>query len=1148
MSIIGESFRQFVSTQIFQRQTLYGKKTRSAEDLTLLTNSNAWLKLASSVRVIPLTETETEEGVNESKPVLNIDTGIYEDSNISSGEQRLRDIGLPDTGKFTGNQLARKAVLFNTLTQVNPTKKSNDLSKKDTPGSKVFRKGVISTSTSNLWNNNSYGLGSKEQGIVPAPGLISAKINCKNRGSIREATVVMKAYNLFQFELIELLYMRLGYTMMLEWGVDKFKNNKGELQLTGNTIIEDIWFNDFPKYSYQKILSYIEKYRKTYQANYDGFLGKVVNFDWSFQPDGTYDITLKLITVGDVIESLKVNLPSVATDVSISTLEINQSETTKKLKKTDSVIINNAGSSTLSIDLFRDISQKEKEQWTENQSNYFGLFTNLEENDDYNLLSSAKIERLAKNESLLYLPTGTDAFKFNYYLTFQELLAKLNTLCLPSINNKKMLEFSITEEEEICSVFPNQVSFDPKICLIKPQFSDEINLDSKEKFDNTSVGVKNFYNAFSKLKPFLPEDECSDPKVLYGNIMNIYLNYDFVSTVLEKNTKDGDLSIFKFLQAICDGINSALGGFNKLEPILENDYIIKIIDQNPIPGIENSQKFSNRFNANVPFEIYGYSNGPSGSSFSNFVRDFSFKTKIGPELASMITIGATAANKSTKNYDGTAFSKWNDGLEDAYASEYKDPDKTTPFKKVDTWPLNKAQLEAIILKWDKSEFDLSILPDAYTFALINMGGFNPLGAEFAKSTLRDDNSLETTDYGVTNKGRKDIDNCPVTGEDYSNVTWAEYTSKVKSWVENDQSQEEEDPEEAKSYISWLIQAFGGKLNKEQDSKLYFYFNNDFYNIGKSLFRGFINQVNNVNYTETKNPSNTIGFIPADLGLTINGLSGIRIYNALTINQKFLPKAYPKALKFIITKVDHEISNNNWLTSLGTLSVPNTIPIQADIYKGLGIVVKEQIIDYLLNLDALDDIKVAIYNNRNRIPINQLTASDNAIEELIKSEGFRKYSYDDKDPGTSQNPKRLTQDTIITSNTTSNILSTGGTLTIGYGFTRAVIPSLSWNTEITENESKVLLKEKLKSYENILKSNITVPLRQPEFDALLNIVYNAGNIGDTSAGLPTPLKEYINKGQYREAAEIIPEYRTTQNGVPNPSLVRRRIKEKELYLS
>jgi lysozyme len=1148
MSIIGESFRQFVSTQIFQRQTLYGKKTRSAEDLTLLTNNNAWLKLASSVRVIPLTEKETEEGANESKPVFNIDKGIYEDNNISSGEQRLRDIGLTDTGKFTGNQLARKAVLFNTLTQVNPTKRSNNPSKKDTPGSKVFRKGVISTSTSNLWNNNSYGLGSKEQGIVPAPGLISAKINCKNRGSIREATVVMKAYNLFQFELIELLYMRLGYTMMLEWGVDKFKNNKGELQLTGNTIIEDIWFNDFPKYSYQKILSDIEVYRKRYEANYDGFLGKVVNFNWSFQPDGTYDITLKLITVGDVIESLKVNLPSVTTDASISTLEINQSETTKKLKKINSVIINNAGSSTLSIDLFRDIAQKEKEQWTENQSNYFGLFTNLEKDDDYNLLANYQIEDLASSGSLLYLPTGTDAFKFNYYLTFQELLTKLNTLCLPSINNNKMLEFSITEEEEICSVFPNQVSFDPKICLIKPQFSDEINLDSKEKFKNTSLGIKNFYNAFSKLKPFLPEDECSDPKVLYGNIMNIYLNYDFVSTVLEKNTKDGDLSIFKFLQAICNGINNALGGFNKLEPILENDYIIKIIDQNPIPGIENSNKFSNRFNANVPFEVYGYSNGPSGSSISNFVRDFSFKTKIGPELASMITIGATAANKSTKNYDGTAFSKWNDGLEDAYALEYKDPDKTTPFKKVDTWPLNKKQLEAIIQKWEDSEFDFSILPDDYAFALISMGGYNPLGAKFAESTLRGDMNKETTAYEVTNRGVKDIDGCPVTGEDYSNVSWAEYVSKVKNWVENDKDPEEEDQGEAKSYISWLIQAFGGKLDTAQDSKLYFYFNNDFYKIGKSLFKGFINQVNNVNYAETKNPSNTIGFIPADLGLTINGLSGIRIYNALTINQKFLPKAYPKALKFLITKVDHEISNNDWLTSLGTLSVPNTIPIQADIYKNLDIVVKNQIIDSYLDIDDISYLDVIDYNNRNRIPINELTASDAAIEELIKSEGFRKYSYDDKNPGTSRNPIRLTQDTIITPNTTSNISATGGTLTIGYGFTRAVIPSLSWNTEITENESKVLLKEKLKSYEDILKKNITVPLRQPEFDALLNIVYNAGSIGNTSNNLPTPLQEFINNGQYREAAEVIPKYRTTQNGVPNASLVIRRRREKELYLS
>ena len=37
-------------------------------------------------------------------------------------------------------------------------------------------------------------------------------------------------------------------------------------------------------------------------------LAKVANFSWEFGNDGTYDVTLKLISVGDVIESLKINI------------------------------------------------------------------------------------------------------------------------------------------------------------------------------------------------------------------------------------------------------------------------------------------------------------------------------------------------------------------------------------------------------------------------------------------------------------------------------------------------------------------------------------------------------------------------------------------------------------------------------------------------------------------------------------------------------------------------------------------------------------------------------------------------------------------------------------------------------------------------
>ena len=112
-----------------------------------------------------------------------------------------------------------------------------------------------------------------------------------------------------------------------------------------------------------------------------------------------------------------------------------------------------------------------------------------------------------------------------------------------------------------------------------------------------------------------------------------------------------------------------------------------------------------------------------------------------------------------------------------------------------------------------------------------------------------------------------------------------------------------------------------------------YFNSDFYKIGSSLFKGFINQINTQVYEKGNKlvPSNTIGFIPMDLNLTIDGLSGIKIFNALDVNQRFLPKAYSTSLKFIITKVNHEISNNNWGTSLGTIVVPKINEITPYIF-------------------------------------------------------------------------------------------------------------------------------------------------------------------------------------------------------------------------
>jgi hypothetical protein len=917
MSIIGETIDGGVAKQISIRQNLHGKQTRTNTDLSILNNTNAWLKLASSVRVISQTEAEVATPNQMTDPFAHLNptppavygpvndpsTPILEvkENNIS-GEQRLKDIGLTNIAEFTGNQLARKAVLFNTLTEVTPST-YNDKNEKTSQGSHTSRFGV--SSTNSLWNNSSYGLGGTDFGIVPAPGLISAKIDCKNRGSIREATVELKAYNLFQFELIELLYLRLGYSMLLEWGWNKFLSNDNILQSMGNTLTEDLWFQDFPTYHYRKIIDEIARYRNIYSNNYDGFLGKVVNFDWSFQPDGTYNITLKLITIGDVIESLKVNLPArltVEAEIENSVNENNKViSRQKQLSNLESPIVTNAGFSTLSLNLFKDIAQGTNDKWSKNQSKYFSWFLNLSD-DNYTIKEN-------KKDKDKYPPTGVNSNKYSYFLTFEELLNKINDLCVPTLNNNKMLEFD-TGEDNICSVFPNQVSFNPKICLIKPAFTSNINISSPSQGETISYGVKNDYKSFAKLKDFFTvEENCATgANISYGKIMNIYLNYDFISNILQENTsKDGEISIFKFLEDICNGINSSLGGLNKLEPILEDDNIIKIIDQNPIPGIENSEEFGCLFGENTsPFEIFGYN--PS-NSLSSFVRDFGFKTKIGPELASMITIGAAAENKATKNYDGTAFSKWNDGLQDAYAFSYDDPkNDSTPTLYP---PFREDQVEQMYNAFQTGPID-----------------------EYNWLVKRD--AIQTSAMGHNNVPHWRDVKCPITVRNYWEVTWKLYTEQAaRSYLYQEKLKEakkvNKEEDTILNYVDWLIRAFGGKKSYPIPSDLYFYLNDDFYKMGKELFKGFITSLNNEIYSIEKNPSNTVGFIPADLSLTVDGLAGVKIYNALSINQRFLPKQYPKALKFIITKVNHNISNNNWETGLNTISVPNVVPPSKEFY-------------------------------------------------------------------------------------------------------------------------------------------------------------------------------------------------------------------------
>ena len=149
-------------------------------------------------------------------------------------------------------------------------------------------------------------------GIVPMPGIEDATIRTKSAyGSLREAKINFVCYNRRQLEVLEMLYMRPGYCVLLEWGWAPYVDNKGKIQ-EGVTYVEGvtngrIYSNNITQMA---IYNAINKIKETSCGNYDGLLGFIKNFGYQTRPDGGYNCYTELISMNEIIDSLKI--PNVA--------------------------------------------------------------------------------------------------------------------------------------------------------------------------------------------------------------------------------------------------------------------------------------------------------------------------------------------------------------------------------------------------------------------------------------------------------------------------------------------------------------------------------------------------------------------------------------------------------------------------------------------------------------------------------------------------------------------------------------------------------------------------------------------------------------------------------------------------------------------
>lgn len=273
--IIGESFKPYVNKQVEVRQKKLGQSQHDSDFQTWVTNKTPWLRLSS--------------GVDLNSEVL---------------KTRL---GIEDSDKFQNELLAQNYVLFGGTIDAN--------------NANPIKGGIVDNLQPRILTDSSYGFDSNtDYGFSPMPGITSATIKSENRGSLRTAIINLKCHNTNQFDIIESLYLRLKYTILLEWGHSVYYDNENTLVTNPtndvykyflkmkDTELKSLPDTDPSGSNQNQIFKKIEKAREDSGGNYDGFLGWVTNFKWSLLKDGSYDIEINAITIGDVIESLGANI------------------------------------------------------------------------------------------------------------------------------------------------------------------------------------------------------------------------------------------------------------------------------------------------------------------------------------------------------------------------------------------------------------------------------------------------------------------------------------------------------------------------------------------------------------------------------------------------------------------------------------------------------------------------------------------------------------------------------------------------------------------------------------------------------------------------------------------------------------------------
>lgn len=653
--VFGVPLNEKVIQQINLRQQVKGQTGEESLDAShhmLLHGKGAWITLTSCVNTVDEETLKYEEqqkesfwkhtygqvarnNVNNNRKAQNKKNNLLSRSNILTGGTLSYNYN--EDGKLVKNQ-----------------RKNVDLSAKES----IY--GGTSTITSTV-----------ARGFTPMMGITDLKVKSKSTyGALREIELSIIAHNQTQLSILENLYFRPGFDMLVEFGNAAFLDNTGKVSSYpfGNS-------NNFLRgVDKQAILDKIKRDRERSGFNYDGVISKVINFSWDLNPEGSYDCTLKLITSGEVMESIS----AVRHDTKTSGKRKNlngkdvKSDLLLNLFKACKNLIFSDNQEEIASNILADSHAENLEEYITGDTD---TETYQERTKEAEALKPITVETVATTYGLeesdlksnIVISNYRYVFKsdfnedgdetktrytknFDTYISLAGLATLLNKVIInKNVGTKPIADLNTDPSLSKYITFVGNVSNDP-FKFGKPLdersaeawlYSDEEMYGEAEKAPGECIRAqkkfsKNYGDDYSIDSPYLVF-------VSFNHLINIQRS--FINS--SKSNPDKVNSVFEFYKKVLKDASNAFAGVSKLDlhldPTIEKWVIVDrnlyepVVDKKYMPVINLVGKGSN-------------------------VTNFSLNSKISSKLASMLSIAASSGGSSSVE----GLFQYNKGLADRY--------------------------------------------------------------------------------------------------------------------------------------------------------------------------------------------------------------------------------------------------------------------------------------------------------------------------------------------------------------------------------------------------------------------------------------------------------------------------------------------------